>query len=373
MKTINLLLAGIMAATVISCDKPQQEGADNKEPEKPAVVDGTVSLSATAVEFDSNEAGSRTITLTANMEWEVLKQEEIINWLTIDPMSGGKTENTVITLNVTENKGVERNQDITFATKDGKSKKTLKISQAEQPVGSLGVDVAEINLTAEDENATINVSGTVNWTAEVTEGGDFVSISSGTSGKGEGTVRLAVTKNDTSYERKAKVVVSTEDRADNSSRTIIITQAAAELAPEELVIEFDFTGLPCADFPTASGTSTVTTYTINGHELTFKGTHYYSEADACLWLKSSGTYVAFPAIEGKKLVSVTVSTNKNCASTVKMAVRKTGEGTNLGSVQSLGASKEVVFNIDAVVNTSYCITNTGSASPKIDKLTVKYE
>lgn len=373
MKIINLLLAGVMAASAVSCDKPQQSDSGNKEPEKPAVVDGVISLSATSVEFDTNEAGSRTITLTANMEWEILNQEEIINWLIVDPMSGEKTDGTVITLNVTENKGVARDQEITFATKDGKSKKTLRISQVEQPIGNLGVDVANIELTADDENATINVIGTVNWTAEVTEGDDFVSISSGTSGKGGGTVKLAVKKNDTSYERKAKVIVSTEDRADNSSRTIIITQAAAELAPKELVIEFDFTVLPCTDFPTASGTSNVTTYTIKGYELTFKGTHYYSEADGCLWLKSSGTYVAFPAIEGKKLVSITVSTNKGCAATVKMTVRKTGEGTNLGSVQSLGASKEVVFNIDSVINTSYCIINTGTASPKINKLTVRYE
>lgn len=141
MKIINLLLAGVMAASAVSCDKPQQSDSGNKEPEKPAVVDGVISLSATSVEFDTNEAGSRTITLTANMEWEILNQEEIINWLIVDPMSGEKTDGTVITLNVTENKGVARDQEITFATKDGKSKKTLRISQVEQPIGNLGVDV----------------------------------------------------------------------------------------------------------------------------------------------------------------------------------------------------------------------------------------
>jgi hypothetical protein len=79
-------------------------------------------------------------------------------------------------------------------------------------------------------------SGTMNWTAAVISGANFVSISTGISGTNEGAVVVAATANTTGQERSATIRISAPGAA-NSPAEVTLTQAASapvlRIAPTE--------------------------------------------------------------------------------------------------------------------------------------------
>ncbi|MBL7648743.1 MAG: BACON domain-containing protein [Candidatus Hydrogenedentes bacterium] len=79
-------------------------------------------------------------------------------------------------------------------------------------------------------------SGTMNWTAAVVSGANFVSISTGISGTNEGAVVVAATANTTGQERSATIRISAPGAA-NSPTDVTLTQAASapvlRIAPTE--------------------------------------------------------------------------------------------------------------------------------------------
>ena len=66
--------------------------------------------------------------------------------------------------------------------------------------------------------------GTMDWTAAVVAGGDWLTVSSGTSGTGDGTVTVAFAANRTSWERVGILRV-TAAGASGSPRNVTVTQA----------------------------------------------------------------------------------------------------------------------------------------------------
>lgn len=94
----------------------------------------------------------------------------------------------------------------------------LQVSPESQSIGS-GAGGASFQV--------LNIgSGTMNWTAAVTSGANFVSISSGISGSNEGAIVIAATANTTGQERSATIRISAPGAA-NSPAEVTLTQAAS--------------------------------------------------------------------------------------------------------------------------------------------------
>ncbi|MCM1176242.1 MAG: BACON domain-containing protein [Clostridium sp.] len=90
----------------------------------------------------------------------------------------------------------------------------------------LSVSTTSLNVSAEAESATFNVSGNVAWTATVTEGSDWCKILYGESGNGADAVVLELTKNESEESaRTAKITVSTTEDAAVKSYVVVLTQA----------------------------------------------------------------------------------------------------------------------------------------------------
>lgn len=95
-------------------------------------------------------------------------------------------------------------------------------------VKTFHVSPSDIDVDAETTAYTIKVAGNVSWTASVTEAENgFVTISSGTSGTGEGNIVLAITPNSsTDKSRTAKIKVSTnESSVSQQVFDVVLTQA----------------------------------------------------------------------------------------------------------------------------------------------------
>ncbi len=93
----------------------------------------------------------------------------------------------------------------------------------------LSVSPSGRNVTSDSGTTTFDVSntggGTMNWTAAVVAGGDWLTVSSGASGTGDGTVTVAFAANRTSSERVGILRV-TAAGASGSPKNVTVTQAS---------------------------------------------------------------------------------------------------------------------------------------------------
>ncbi len=145
-------------------------------------------------------ATGRNITITANVPWTASTTSD---WISITDGTSGTGDGTV-TYDVAANGGSERSGTITIT--DGTIVRTFTITQAAatpnleiEPIGR------DYDLTG-TVSATIAVTANLSWTAVANQ--TWISIESGTSGTGDGTVAYAVSANPLAATRTGTITIS---------------------------------------------------------------------------------------------------------------------------------------------------------------------
>jgi hypothetical protein len=93
--------------------------------------------------------------------------------------------------------------------------------------------VSTANVAAAGGNATINVTGNEDWTAAVTTGSEWITITSGSPGAGIGTVALTIAENTVEAPRAGIVTITGSHGA--TPVNIEITQVAAPAAGDKII------------------------------------------------------------------------------------------------------------------------------------------
>lgn len=177
MKIKNLFFIGFAATSLfVACEEKEDE------------ISGTpsIELSTNTLEFEQ-AADSETITLTANRDWVVEVPSSASSWLTVSPTSGSASdEPQTITIEVTENEGINRSAELEFNASLVSGK--LKITQ-KGPGGEIDTDgindvtVAEF-IAAEvndgDDAPLYRITGTLTYVRSSRYGNVYIEDNTGT-------------------------------------------------------------------------------------------------------------------------------------------------------------------------------------------------
>lgn len=177
MKIKNLFFIGFAATSLfVACEEKGDE------------ISGTpsIELSTNTLEFEQ-AADSETITLTANRDWVVEVPSSASSWLTVSPTSGSASdESQTITIEVTENEGINRSAELEFNASLVSGK--LKITQ-KGPGGEIDTDgindvtVAEF-IAAEvndgDDAPLYRITGTLTYVRSRQYGNVYIEDNTGT-------------------------------------------------------------------------------------------------------------------------------------------------------------------------------------------------
>ena len=238
------------------------------------------------------------------------------------------------------------------------------------------VPTQSINVGYAATSATIAVKGNVDWTASCETAGFALDKNSG---NGEAIITVTFAANETDQPKTATVKVSTEAEVATKEYTVTINQAKYS---EEFILELSAETKPHADFPEGkTGSTTATTYTINGYDWTFASAgsdgkySWYSEK-YILWGKK-GAYVLMPSIERRKLTSVTILTGKNSSVSVNVGVfNAEGSAAVSGGESKVLSAKDSEFSWNLTgteVGARYQLRVTSAHNAQFQKLTLKYE
>lgn len=179
---------------------------------------------------------------TGTLPWTAVVQTGA-DFLTIAGGSGVGVNTGVVGLIVAENeRDTPRTGTVLVSSPEADNSPVVVTIRQARREAVLEVSPTELNVGATGGNLTFGVqnggTGTMNWTASVQTGGDFVSIENNpatgqTSGVGvnTGTVRLAVRENPGNTVRVATILVGALGAA-NSPVTVTITQAPANAVLE---------------------------------------------------------------------------------------------------------------------------------------------
>ena len=177
MKIKNLFFIGFAATSLfVACEEKEDEISGNP----------SIELSVNTLEFEQ-AADSETITLTANRDWVVEVPSSASSWLTVSPTSGSASdESQTITIEVTENEGINRSAELEFNASLVSGK--LKITQ-KGPGGEIDTDgindvtVAEF-IAAEvndgDDAPLYRITGTLTYVRSSRYGNVYIEDNTGT-------------------------------------------------------------------------------------------------------------------------------------------------------------------------------------------------
>ncbi len=166
------------------------------------------------------------------IDWTAAKTQ---TWTTLSAISGtlaaGATATVTVSINATANSlaAGTYNDTVSFTnTTNGTGSTTRPVALDVGAGPILTVSPSGLNVTYDAGTTTFEVSntggGTMDWTAAVVAGGDWLTVSSGASGTGDGTVTVAFAANRTSWERVGILRV-TAAGASGSPRNVTVTQA----------------------------------------------------------------------------------------------------------------------------------------------------
>ena len=177
MKIKNLFFIGFAAMSLfVACEEKEDEISSNP----------SIELSVNTLEFEQ-AADSETITLTANRDWVVEVPSSASSWLKVSPTSGSASdEPQTITIEVTENEGINRSAELEFNASLVSDK--LKITQ-KGPGGEIDTDgindvtVAEF-IAAEvndgDDAPLYRITGTLTYVRSSRYGNVYIEDNTGT-------------------------------------------------------------------------------------------------------------------------------------------------------------------------------------------------
>jgi len=187
-------------------------------------------LSTSAITFEATEGSSSVVNVFSNTGWSVSVNEE---WLTATPPTG--SGNGSLTIVTTENSStIERTATVTVTIEGTETKQIVAVTQKgaspmlvvsdySLTIGALEGSTAQFTIAS---NTSWNISSTSNWLST-----NIVA------GESDQTVVLTATKNPSSSERTATIIVTAEGVA---QKTLTITQsiftASERLFPKNVKI-----------------------------------------------------------------------------------------------------------------------------------------
>lgn len=172
-----------------------------------------------------------TIQVKSTDPWEVYAKHA--DWSSISPDKGGAGETYDVTITYKANTHLDDRTDTITIKSDYWVGKEVQVIQKGTAFLTLQ-DTANIVLGKDEGSAkSFMVSSNQKWSAAVTEGGDWLSVSSGASGEGNGTVTAAAKAN-IGEKRYGKITVY--DRHGAIHAEVNFTQDGVQLDPDETSI-----------------------------------------------------------------------------------------------------------------------------------------
>src|ERR1700722_8463170 len=182
--------------------------------EQPSLSFSPVSAAAAAV----GSPGSITVTASTSLSWTA---STAAAWVHIISGASG-TGNGTINYSVDVNTGLLRQGSISI-TPSGQPAQAFTITQA---AGTLSFIPTSASPSGSSTTGSISVTATAGlaWTAAAGSGSTWVSITSGASGTGNGTIGYSIQGNPTWSSRQGTIVITPSGEA---AQTFTITQATA--------------------------------------------------------------------------------------------------------------------------------------------------
>ncbi|MBQ9641085.1 MAG: BACON domain-containing protein [Bacteroidaceae bacterium] len=180
---------------------------------------GVLGISPASLSFDK-EAGSKTLTINANVDWSVSSNA---SWLHVNPQAGNSSTKN-ITVTVDKNETTEsRSGDLLFSSSVGSQ--TVKVTQgaASGEIKVNGASSTELmfgsNANGNEPAQTVNITSNTSWT--ISDVPDWVRVSP-TSGSGNVNVSLTVTNENWSDEVRSAII--TVKTTSGSSASVVVKQ-----------------------------------------------------------------------------------------------------------------------------------------------------
>lgn len=155
--------------------------------------------------------------------WEVFGKYD---WYSISPDKGEASETYNITITCKENTGLDDRIDTINIKSDYWTGKRFTLTQ--KGTAFLNVEGTDFLLSKDNDQKTFKVLSNQKWTAKVTEGADWLSISSGESGEMNGEITVNSTVN-TGEQRTGKVTIF--DRHGVARQIVACVQDGVLLSP----------------------------------------------------------------------------------------------------------------------------------------------
>ena len=278
---------------------------------------------------------------------------------------------------------VYRLDDITL--KAGNGGQQVDLGGSSQTV-TLDVNPMEVTLgNASGATSTFTITTTAAWTATINGSGFTLDKTSGT---GNATVTVTSSAANTGTSAATLGTVTVAATGVSASKTVTVRQNGSSPTPGGNEITIDFgqgPNIATPAIPTTKVTGPVTaTYTIAGYEFVVNapaayffqdGSQYGNpEPNKGLYISKQSAYLAFPAIAGKSLQKVVVSTPTSSGSAIEIAINDAnGVAAEGGMNQTINSNETVTFNLsNTTENTSYRIEVMNSKNFQINKLVLTY-
>lgn len=155
--------------------------------------------------------------------WEVFGKYD---WYTISPDKGEAGETHTVTITCKENTSLDDRIDTLNIKSDYWTGKRFILTQ--RGIAFLNVEGIDFLLSKDNDQKTFKVLSNQKWTAKVTDGSDWLSISSGESGENNGDITIHSTVN-TGEQRTGKVTIF--DRHGVSRQIVPCVQDGVLLSP----------------------------------------------------------------------------------------------------------------------------------------------
>lgn len=198
LKIFSLLLV-VFSLAISSCKKDKDEPL-------------YLSVSPTSLSFSAVKE-SNTVSISSNAKWRITGKP---SWISLSKTQG--TGDDIVEVICDENNSIEeRSSSLIILSHDGSIEETVEIKQSGKEV-SLSVDVTNVNLTSQaNDSRTININCNSSWT--ISGNPEWLQISSN-SGNGNSTISItARSSNDSSKERSATLIISSEGKSINVNVT----------------------------------------------------------------------------------------------------------------------------------------------------------
>ena len=158
--------------------------------------------------------------------WEIIGEAQEEGWYTISPARGEAGQTYDVTITLKENTNLDDREDLISIKSDYWTGKRFTVKQ----IGTAYLSADDVLVSSAGGTATIAVSTNQKWSAEVTEGTEWLRITAGASGERDGQITVSMSVN--SGEQRVGEV-SIYDRYDRLAWIAKCTEEGVVLMPAE--------------------------------------------------------------------------------------------------------------------------------------------